>query len=239
MDNPAFFLSSPAWFAFSRKERAMTTLTISRQLGSGGDAIAARVSELLNYQLFDKNMILQVAAEVGLSESEIVDFSEDSHVARNFFERLFGGPRTVSRSRVWVEAPSGTRKTRDIRLDDQSSVAITQASVQAAFRRGNVVIVGRGGQAILHGRKDVLHVRIVAPLEMRISRLVDAQVNTYDNAVQMVKQHDRASQDYLKHYYDIDWDDPLLYHLIINTGQCSVEMAAQWIQYAVQIMHLY
>ncbi|GAP15971.1 cytidylate kinase [Longilinea arvoryzae] len=216
----------------------MTTITLSRQLGSGGDSIASRVSELLNYRLFDKNMILQVAAEVGLSESEIVDFSEDSHVARNFFERLFGGPRTVSRSRVWVESPGGVRTAQDIRLDDQSSVAITQASVQAAYRRGNVVIVGRGGQAILRGRKDVLHVRIVAPLEMRIARLVDEQFTSYETATQMVKQHDRASQDYLKHYYDIDWDDPLLYHMIINTGQCSVEMAAQWIQFAVQVMHL-
>ncbi len=216
----------------------MTTITLSRQLGSGGDAIAERVSELLNYRLFDKNMILQVAAEVGLSENEIVDFSEDSHVARNFFERLFGGPRTVSRSRVWVETPGGTRTTQDIRLDDQSSVAITQASVQAAYRRGNVVIVGRGGQAILRGRKDVLHVRVVAPMEMRIARLVDEQFTSYETATQMVKQHDRSSQDYLKHYYDIDWDDPLLYHLVINTGQCSVEMAAQWIQFAVQVMHL-
>jgi cytidylate kinase len=216
----------------------MTTITLSRQLGSGGDQIAARVSELLNYRLFDKSMILQVAADVGLSESEIVDFSEDSHTARNFFERLFGGSRTVARSRVWVETPSGERQAQDVRLDDQSSVAITQASVQAAFRRGNVIIIGRGGQAILRGRKDVLHVRIVAPIEQRVARLVDEQFTSYDSAAQMIKSHDRASQDYLKHYYDVDWDDPLLYHLVINTGLCSVEMAAHWIQFAVEVMHL-
>ena len=216
----------------------MTTITLSRQLGSGGDQIAARVSELLNYRLFDKSMILQVAADVGLSESEIVDFSEDSHTARNFFERLFGGSRTVARSRVWVETPGGERQAQDVRLDDQSSVAITQASVQAAFRRGNVIIIGRGGQAILRGRKDVLHVRIVAPIEQRIARLVDEQFTSYDSAAQMIKSHDRASQDYLKHYYDVDWDDPLLYHLVINTGLCSVEMAAHWIQFAVEVMHL-
>ncbi|NMB69097.1 MAG: cytidylate kinase-like family protein [Chloroflexi bacterium] len=216
----------------------MTTITLSRQLGSGGDQIAARVSELLNYRLFDKSMILQVAADVGLSESEIVDFSEDSHTARNFFERLFGGSRTVARSRVWVETPGGERQAQDVRLDDQSSVAITQASVQAAFRRGNVIIIGRGGQAILRGRKDVLHVRIVAPIEQRVARLVDEQFTSYDSAAQMIKSHDRASQDYLKHYYDVDWDDPLLYHLVINTGLCSVEMAAHWIQFAVEVMHL-
>jgi cytidylate kinase len=216
----------------------MTTITLSRQLGSGGDQIAARVSELLNYRLFDKSMILQVAADVGLSESEIVDFSEDSHTARNFFERLFGGSRTVARSRVWVETPGGERQAQDVRLDDQSSVAITQASVQAAFRRGNVIIIGRGGQSILRGRKDVLHVRIVAPIEQRVARLVDEQFTSYDSAAQMIKSHDRASQDYLKHYYDVDWDDPLLYHLVINTGLCSVEMAAHWIQFAVEVMHL-
>jgi cytidylate kinase len=174
-------------------------------------------------------MILQVAADVGLSENEIVDFSEDSHTARNFFERLFGGSRTVARSRVWVETPGGERQAQDVRLDDQSSVAITQASVQAAFRRGNVIIIGRGGQAILRGRKDVLHVRIVAPIEQRVARLVDEQFTSYDSAAQMIKSHDRASQDYLKHYYDVDWDDPLLYHLVINTGRVSIDQAARGI----------
>lgn len=134
--------------------------------------------------------------------------------------------------------PAASAQAQDVRLDDQSSVAITQASVQAAFRRGNVIIIGRGGQAILRGRKDVLHVRIVAPIQQRVARLVDEQFTSYDSAAQMIKAHDRASQDYLKHYYDIDWDDPLLYHLVINTGMCSVEMAAHWIQFAVQVMHL-
>jgi len=66
----------------------MAAITISRQIGSGGDAIAARVCEILDYQYFDKRLMTQVAEEVGLSERELVDYSEDHYTVQNFIERL-------------------------------------------------------------------------------------------------------------------------------------------------------
>ena len=214
----------------------MTTITLSRQLGSGGDQIAARVSELLNYRLFDKSMILQVAADVGLSESEIVDFSEDSHTARNFFERLFGGSRTVARSRVWVETPGGERQAQDVRLDDQSSVAITQASVQAAFRRGNVIIIGRGGQAILRGRKDVLHVRIQAPFDVRVRRIAAQEKITVEEAEARVKARDISDVAWIKRHFDLDSHDPQFFDLIINTTKFTQAAAVDLILKALALL---
>jgi cytidylate kinase len=55
----------------------MAVITISRQYGSPGNEIAVRVCEILGYHYFDKRLMAQVASEVGLSEQEIVDFSEE------------------------------------------------------------------------------------------------------------------------------------------------------------------
>ena len=66
----------------------MTVITISRQTGSSGDQIAARVCELLGYRLFDKDMMVQVAADVGLSEGEVIDVSEANFQSRTIFNRL-------------------------------------------------------------------------------------------------------------------------------------------------------
>ena len=55
----------------------MAVVTVSRQFGSGGTRIAARVCELLAYRYLDKVLMTQVAAEAGLSGKELVDFSQD------------------------------------------------------------------------------------------------------------------------------------------------------------------
>ena len=39
----------------------------------------------------------------------------------------------------------------------------------AAATSGHVVIVGRGSQVLLADRRDVLHVRVIAPLELRVA----------------------------------------------------------------------
>ena len=57
----------------------MAVITISRQLGSGGDAIATLVAEQLKYRYFDKQLLIEAAAEAGLTQKHVVDFSEDNY----------------------------------------------------------------------------------------------------------------------------------------------------------------
>ena len=92
------------------------------------------------------------------------------------------------------------------------------------------------GQAILQGRPGVLHVRIEAPLEHRIQRLMDRDETTPTQAELQIEDHDRAARDYVKRYYDLDPHDPMHYHLLINTGLLDLETAAQVIALAVQQM---
>jgi cytidylate kinase len=54
-----------------------------------------------------------------------------------------------------------------------------------------------------------------------------AEVGLTDQEV--IETRDHASADYLLHYYKIDWADPSLYHLVINTARLSIELATELI----------
>lgn len=222
----------------------MAVITISRQYGSGGDEIAARVCELLGYQHFDKRLIAKATMDVGISEQEIVDYSEENHKVQGFLDRLFGRHPIVASTRVWREDASGMRSTEDIQLSDEAALALVQKAVRSAYRAGNLVIVGRAGQVILQDNPGVLHVRIEAPIENRIQRVKDqlkttrkvyhADIELRRDAQDMIIERDAASVDYLHRFYHVDWTDSALYHMVLNTGKLSIDQAAELIAQLVR-----
>lgn len=214
----------------------MATITISRQYASGGEEIAARVAQILGYTIFDKTMMTEVATELGLTEHEIIDFRETDQRSLGFLERLLGQTRTVAQFSTWQEDRSGVRKPTVIKISDEQAIAMVRGVMDAAHKRGNVVIVGRGGQAILRGRPDVLHVRIEAPMEHRTQRLLARGDYTPTQAELEIEDHDRAARDYVKRYHGLDPHDPMHYHLLINTGLLDLETAAAVIAQAAQQM---
>lgn len=207
----------------------MAVITISRQVGSGGREIAARVCELLGYEYFDKDLMARVAAEVGLSESEVVDYSEEHYRVKSFLERLFPSPRVVARISTRTRDATGAVTLTVEQLDEAQCVELVRSAILAAYRRGNVVIVGRGGQAILQNRPGVLHVRIEAPMEVRLRQIQKREGLSAEEAQRLIVQRDQSSAKYLSQFFGIRWDDPLLYHLVINTGKWGPETAAQLI----------
>lgn len=203
----------------------MAVITISRQYGSGGDEIATQICKRLGYRFFDKRLMAEVGAEVGLSGSEIVDFSEDKHRVQSFLDRLFGQPRVVAQARVWQEDASGVRAATVTALDVNQSLLLVQSAVQAAYRQNNMVILGRGGQVILKDLPDVLHVRVVASPEVRIQRVQEQEQLSAEAARNLVTERDAAAADYLRRFYKVDWADALLYHLVINTDKWDIPTA--------------
>lgn len=218
----------------------MTVITISRQFGSYGDEIANKLCEILGYQYFDKHLMMQAATDAGLSEQEIVDYSEENYKVRNFLERMLGGPQTVAQVRVWKEDIQGVRIYDSVALTEETALALVQKAVHHAHQLGNVVIVGRGGQVILQHEPDVLHVRIEAPLETRLQRVREewqpftTRVDLRRAAQDMILEKDAVSAEYLKHFYNVRWDDSSLYHVIINTDKLGIDQAAQMLAQLVK-----
>ncbi len=216
----------------------MAVITISRQSGSGGDEIAGRVCEILGYQYFDKGLMARVASEVAPSGGKIVDFSEADYKMRSFLERLLNrrSPRTVAELRTWREDTRGVRIAEVTPLNEDDAIVLVRHTVQAAYQQGNVVIVGRGGQAILREKPGVLHVRIEAPLDVRAQRVRDRVNISLAAAHEKVTKSDEAAADYLKRFYEVDWSDPMLYHAVLNTGRWAIEAAAHLIVNAVSYL---
>lgn len=205
----------------------MSVITISRQYGSRGDLIAREVCDELGLRYFDKRLMAEVAHEVGLSPGEIVDFSESSYKVRNFLDRLLRRPEQVpvAQVRSWTETTTGQKQPEVRQLDENQAVTLVQATIQAAYRQGNVVIVGRGGQVLLRGKPNVLHVRIEAPQEVRVENVAADEELTRSMAEPLVEERDRAAAGYLQRFYGVDWYEPWLYHMVLNTGKLSVEAA--------------
>jgi cytidylate kinase len=212
----------------------MAVITLSREIGSGGEEIARRVCDVLKYRYFDKQLMLEAAAGLGLPRDHVVDYSEDRYQVQNFFARLFrSGPRPVKTFPVELMDAAGNVTLTDATVNEERYVDLIKNAIWAAHTAGDVVIIGRGGQAVLQDRADVLHVRVVAPLAVRVERLQRVEKTSLDEAQQKISRQDRATAEYLARFFGIRWDDSTLYHLVVNTGKLGIEGAVQLIVDAV------
>ncbi|MBN2003553.1 MAG: cytidylate kinase-like family protein [Anaerolineae bacterium] len=208
----------------------MPVITISREYGSGGKAIAQRVCEMLGYAYFDKTLMMRVAAEIGFSSEEVVDFSEDTYKMRGFVERLLERRRTVAELEELTVSGSSLRAEV---LDEAQCINLVKDTLLAAYTHDNVVVVGRGGQAILREKHGVLHVRLNAPLGARALRVKERKGIELGAASDLVQRKDLATAAYLSRFFDIDWNNPLLYHLIVNTSKWELDDVAEMIVHAL------
>jgi cytidylate kinase len=80
----------------------------------------------------------------------------------------------------------------------------------------------------------VLHVRLVAPFEVRVARVQADRKLSRQEAEQVVRREDRGRARYWKRYYGADVNDPLLYHLVLNTSRLSCDEAVAVILQAMR-----
>ena len=206
-----------------------TVITISRQVGSGGDEIGLKVSEILGYAYFDKSLMATIAKSLGVSEENIADFSEDNYKVKSIVDRVLLRKKPVVVS-LDPKDSAQIRKT----LDEEECLSEIQAIINNLASKGKTVIVGRGGQAILKNKVGVFHVRIVAPLAVRVQRIMKSGGLSKEDALRLVEENDKAAAEYLRRFYDINWDDPANYDLLLDTGKMDLGTAARVIASVVQ-----
>ena len=98
---------------------------------------------------------------------------------------------------------------------------------------GNVVLIGRAAAVITAHLDYAFHARLVGSLEKRVQNIQELHHLGRKEALALVRREDRGRKRYVKKYFDTDLDDPLLYHLIINTDLVSYDQAARIIGDAV------
>jgi cytidylate kinase len=117
-----------------------------------------------------------------------------------------------------------------LNADNLLLVSMANEIVEAVVKRGNVVILGRAGFAVLGGLADVLHVRIQAPFSERVQRIMEREsIADVDAAVERVKQDDEVHRKYMSRFYNKQWDERSNFNLVLDSGSLSVEEAVKQI----------
>jgi cytidylate kinase len=111
---------------------------------------------------------------------------------------------------------------------------MTRMIIEEVAKEGHAIIVGRGGQCILAGRPDVLHVFVFAPPAVREERVTQIEGLTHAEAERRIAGMDRLRADYVRTFYHADWRDPSHYHLLIDSGVWGEEGSADLIVQALE-----
>jgi cytidylate kinase len=179
-------------------------ITISRQKGSGGTVVAEELSKRLCWRLIGKDLITEAAAKEGIDEAKI--------------QRVF-------EARVSLQDRMTFQQRSEKYLNAVARV------IQEEVDKGDVVVIGRGAGVILADDPRLFRVHFVADFETRIQRIAAEQrlkgSKGLDEARRLVNESDYARAAFHMYLFNVDWNSPLLYDLVLNTTEITLDQATE------------
>jgi cytidylate kinase len=237
----------------------MTVITMSRQRGSMGSYIALETARRLGLQYLDREILDSVAREAGVG-TESVEAIEARAWRQARVLRLLGArPRLPSvasaslreqetldhRIEALMESSGLSREAAVMQLKISGGLEyvpppdyleLTRSVILEYAAKGQVIIVGRGGQMILRGQPGVLHVQVIARFETRVFNIIQREGVKWREAAHRVRAADEQRAGYLRRFYNVDWLDAELYDLVINTDRIPCDAAVDLVGKAAQAM---
>ena len=230
MEHISSFLNTGRSYIFSQFRQSDTAeghastsfVTISRQTGAGGITIAEKLGNYLSehdqtlerdasWTVYEKNLIEQVIREHRL-DPIVANYMPEDAISEidDILEGLFG-----------------------LHPSEWSLVHKTAQTILRLATQGHVILVGRAANLVTRQLETGLHVRLVGSLERRARHLEEYYHWTTKQAKAAVEKEDTSRANYLKKYFNADINNPLLYHLVINTDHVSYDETARIIWDAV------
>jgi cytidylate kinase len=191
-------------------------VTISRQAGTGAHLIAEMLAQLLRAQalqgapswaVIDRNLARQVLEDLHLPE-RFSRFMPEDRISEfhNTLDELFG-----------LHPPTWTL------------VEKTGETILRLAELGNVIMIGRAANIVTSKLEYAFHVRLVGALDARVEFVQEDRNLDKKAALELIHTDDEARKRYVRKYYHKDIEDPLLYHLVINTPVVGHAAAAKLI----------
>ena len=184
----------------------MALITISQSVGSGGEKIAKRVANDLNLVLYDDTRLQEAAVKMGVPEAELDRLDEK---APGLFDRMLS-------------------KKPEVYLD------MMEAVVYDIAHQGKGVILGHGSQILLRDFNCALHVYIHAPASSRVKYIMEQRGIGKDAAEKFIRKSDNQQKGFFQFAFYLDWNDPSLYDLTINTEKMGIDSAVALITEAAR-----
>ena len=195
-------------------------ITVSREFGAGGSDFATELGARLGWPVLDQDIIRLVAERLKLQVTTVerLDEHPPNWLARVTSALLIAPP----------ELPLGIDTPHMLHMDSVAEAA--QRVIVEAAENPPLIIVGHSGQNVFATRPGALHVRLVAPLDSRVDRLTARFGWDRNTAAERAHHIDADRAAYSQRYYHREWRDPLLYHVVIDTGRVSIHEAVTMIE---------
>ncbi|HLZ29544.1 MAG TPA: cytidylate kinase family protein [Chloroflexota bacterium] len=191
----------------------MAVITISRHPGSLGDTVARALAERLHYRLVERGELVRLAERIGGPDIAWERSPELRERSPSFWERLNEERRRFA--------------------------SVLRRVTTYLAEEGDVVIVGLGGGQMLKGLGNVLRLQIIAPMDVRMERVMERGFDdvagplSRDRARDLIRSSDRDANGYMRYLFNIDWMDPANWDLVINTGRFSVDQVLDIVEAVV------
>ena len=187
--------------------------------GAGGRTVASQLVEYLQphipagrrWTIFDKNLIGKLLDDHHLSK-RLAEFQPEDH--KTLLAEL-------------------TEKVHGLHLPTATVIKQSIETIWNLAAGGHVIIVGRAANVITEKLDNVYHVRLVGSLENRIARVEEVYELGRNDARKFIQAQDAAKRHYMQEYFGRAIDDPMLYHMTINTDKISYEQSVRLIGDAV------
>lgn len=183
----------------------MAIITISRGSMSGGEALAQCLASNLGYPVLGREVLVEAAARLGVTENVL---REKIQTSAGLFEKL-----TTDRYIYLVALQSA--------LADQCV-------------SGDLVYHGNAGHFLLKDLPNVLRVRLIAPMSMRVRAVMERQGLSSEAAQEYIRYVDQERIEWTKFVYGVDWRDPRNYDLIVNLRRVSLESACAMVSAVIK-----
>ncbi len=174
----------------------MTIVAISREMGSEGYAIGAAVAKALGFEYIDRQIILQAAHAHGVPEATLAEVAD-------------------RRPSLWERFDVERRRY----------LTFLEAAYYRFAVKGNIVTASRGGPFFVQDVSHALKVRITAPLEIRVRRIMRRDGLDEKSATAKVRAYDRETAGRVEYLFGVDWTAPTYYDLVLNTADDDLSLA--------------
>ena len=186
-------------------------ITIGRQHGSNGHAVAETLAKRLNIPCYSKEIVDRTARDSNFS-SEVIRSYDEKRVSP------FVAPSTH-----FFGMDEG------FRLNMQIASAQFDA-IRSLANEGDAVFVGRCADYVLRGREDLVRVFLLADMPYRIKTVMERKNLNRDQAKKLIKEVDKDRSSYYRYYTDQIWGASDCYDLCLNVGRVGIEGAAKVIE---------
>lgn len=192
-------------------------ITIERPYASGGSEIGKKTAEALGYKLFDRNILIEAAKNLGIPQIRINNLDETS--PGSF---IFNLSKTARRNANENSLPMA-----------EKLFAEEKRIIEKAADEGGCVIVGRAAGYILRDRKDCLHVFLHADKKFRIQRAIEKGGINPADAENTIKKIDKRRKAFYDSITEWKWGNPEFFEVCIDSSKLGIELCTKLLTEAV------